>query len=67
MLGTRTGRWLWEVDGFGTEVEKKRMLLVSNGVEGEETSRSQEPGVFLAERKSQSEKCPGGHGGKWWS
>lgn len=49
MLGRRTGRWLWEVDGTRTEVEKKTMLLVSNRVEGKKTSRSQEPGVFLAE------------------
>lgn len=39
------------------------MLLVSNRVGGEETSRSQEPGVFLAECRSHQE-CKGGHRGK---
>lgn len=40
------------------------MLLVGNRVEGGETSRSQEPGVYLAECKSQIEEHKGEHGGK---
>lgn len=40
------------------------MLLVGNRVEGGETSRSQEPGVYLAECKSQIEEHKGEHGGE---
>lgn len=68
---------LWELDGrVGRVVRYKDWETAlgsrwhwdrgrSNRVEGEETSRSQEPGVFPAERKSQSAKE--GIEGKWWS
>lgn len=37
-LGPWAGRWLWEVDGIGMEVERKTGVWVSSRAEAEKTA-----------------------------